>query len=90
MIAKSYDFIRTRCGSYMSLVKNAVDPTKGDLDKFEIRRRIRSYVKNKPKGLSYKSTFSVFNFGCLNNGQNGVFLISYKIFIITYSFILNM
>ena len=34
----------------MSLVKNAVDPTKGDLKKFEIRRRIRSYVKNKPKG----------------------------------------
>jgi len=33
----------------MSLVKNAVDPTKGDLDKFEIRRRIRSYVKNGPK-----------------------------------------
>ena len=49
LIAKSYDFIRIRGGSYMSLVKNAVDPTKGDLDKFEIRRRIRSYVKNKPK-----------------------------------------
>ena len=33
----------------MSLVKNAVDPTKGDLKKFEIRRRIRSYVKNNPQ-----------------------------------------
>ena len=48
LIAKSYNFIPIRGGSYMSLVKNAVDPTKGDLDKFEIRRRIRSYFKNKP------------------------------------------